>query len=295
MPLNSTQSERRKQAARDLAEKMKLERRLISELKEFYTVMANDLRAFFSQTGNVPRADIYADDLRGILTRHYRRTALAFSGNITDFLQNVDEDEEIAQELIAIAALAGITLQELVGQLDNTVQIQQQSFITANVSEDVRNITRTNQKDLDSSVALATATLLSTLERQPSRNEIAVAASRDFKKTTFTRSETIAVTVTQKASEGTKEIEREVFFDRRNDLGSRAQLGLQPLEEVVIWMTIGDERVRESHIVADGQERGEIEPGVFLVQDERLKFPGDPIGSPSNVINCRCSAVTQIG
>lgn len=52
------------------------------------------------------------------------------------------------------------------------------------------------------------------------------------------------------------------------------------------WRTEHDERVRLSHKDADGQTVPIYMP--FLVEGEALMFPGDPAGSPDNVINCRC-------
>jgi hypothetical protein len=37
----------------------------------------------------------------------------------------------------------------------------------------------------------------------------------------------------------------------------------------------------------DGQKVGINE--MFIVGGENLEFPGDPFGSPGNVINCRCT------
>lgn len=53
-----------------------------------------------------------------------------------------------------------------------------------------------------------------------------------------------------------------------------------------VWITNESDRTREDHIDADGQERGLNE--MFDVGGERLEYPGDPSGSPENVINCRC-------
>lgn len=292
MPLNDTEAERRQQAARDLADKLKLERRLMPELREFFRTMSKDLNAFYSQTGQVPRADVYAPDLAGILNRHYRRTETVFGGNVTDFLEeNSDNEEEaIIAALLLIAANSGRTVDDVIEEMVNTVRIQEQNFTRANVEEDVSLITRTNQKELDASVALATAVLIERLGRDPTRSETAKLAAAEFRKSSFKRSNTIAMTVTQKAAEGIKEIERDVFFDNVNDLGAR-QLGVQFLEEAVFWQTLGDEKVRASHIAADGQKR---QAGFFTVQSEFLRFPGDPSGSPSNIINCRCSAVLAI-
>ncbi|MEU0770655.1 hypothetical protein [Streptomyces albogriseolus] len=48
-----------------------------------------------------------------------------------------------------------------------------------------------------------------------------------------------------------------------------------------------DENVRLAHREADGQEVPLDAP--FIVGGESLRYPGDPSGSPGNVINCRCS------
>jgi len=52
------------------------------------------------------------------------------------------------------------------------------------------------------------------------------------------------------------------------------------------WFTALDERTRDWHVEAHGQiaRKGE----KYIVGGEELAFPGDPAGSPWNVINCRC-------
>ena len=52
------------------------------------------------------------------------------------------------------------------------------------------------------------------------------------------------------------------------------------------WDTEHDRRVRESHRQVDGQVRDLAMP--FYVDGFPLMFPGDPIGPPETVINCRC-------
>ena len=52
------------------------------------------------------------------------------------------------------------------------------------------------------------------------------------------------------------------------------------------WVSHHDERTRIPHFGADGQTVPFYAP--FLVGGEPLMFPGDPMGSPENVINCRC-------
>jgi HK97 family phage portal protein len=54
--------------------------------------------------------------------------------------------------------------------------------------------------------------------------------------------------------------------------------------ETKIWVAVGDEKTRDSHLAVDGEE-------VPLDQmfSNGLAYPGDPSGAPEEVINCRCS------
>lgn len=53
------------------------------------------------------------------------------------------------------------------------------------------------------------------------------------------------------------------------------------------WLTSDDRRVRDVHREVDGAEVAMQQP--FHVGASLLMFPGDPIGLPHDVINCRCS------
>jgi hypothetical protein len=55
------------------------------------------------------------------------------------------------------------------------------------------------------------------------------------------------------------------------------------------WDTEQDEKVRVSHRAVDGQVRELGYP--FYVDGFPLMFPGDPMGPPETVINCRCDLV----
>lgn len=59
------------------------------------------------------------------------------------------------------------------------------------------------------------------------------------------------------------------------------------------WLTAHDELVRDSHAEAEAQ--GPIPIGErFEVGEDMLMFPGDPDGSPGEVINCRCTIVPVV-
>jgi len=61
------------------------------------------------------------------------------------------------------------------------------------------------------------------------------------------------------------------------------------------WVTAIDDRTRDGidsefdHVAVDGQTVSMDQP--FDVNGEQLMYPGDPSGSPGNVINCRCAVV----
>lgn len=58
-----------------------------------------------------------------------------------------------------------------------------------------------------------------------------------------------------------------------------------------VWLATLDSRVRPAHLAADGQRVPLGTP--FLVDGEHLMRPGDPAGSPENVIQCRCTTLLE--
>lgn len=58
------------------------------------------------------------------------------------------------------------------------------------------------------------------------------------------------------------------------------------LNMVKEWGAAEDRRTRQSHAIADGQERPMDVP--FDVGLAKLMFPGDPTGPAREIINCRC-------
>jgi hypothetical protein len=59
------------------------------------------------------------------------------------------------------------------------------------------------------------------------------------------------------------------------------------------WETRTDGRERQAHLFADHQPRPLAQP--YLVDRELMMFPGDPMGSASNVCNCRCGQLIHKG
>lgn len=61
---------------------------------------------------------------------------------------------------------------------------------------------------------------------------------------------------------------------------------LDPGDAVLEWTTMLDDSVRAGHRDVHGQRRPAGEP--FDVSGVALHYPGEPVGDPSNWINCRC-------
>ena len=64
----------------------------------------------------------------------------------------------------------------------------------------------------------------------------------------------------------------------------------QPMQK--IWIATRDNRTRDAHAAAEGLT---VElSDRFDVGGELLDCPGDPSGSPENVINCRCAVAFRV-
>lgn len=284
MPLNTTDAELSAAAAADLAEKLKLERQQIIELRRLFRDMSIDMQAFVAETGNPPSASVYEDDIRGILAKQGRRVSTAFSGQIVGFLDEQPDEESIIQDIALIAAISGLTAGDLIDKVRNDVRRRNQAFVSDQVTADTRFITATNQREMDAATLSARAAIIDD-GRIPTNTEVARIASTDFRNRGFARSPTIAATFTQKIAEGVKDIERNTFFNARNGFPAVAA-DVPQLKEEEIWVTVGDENVRPTHIAVDFEPKDDF---GWTVGGEFLKFPGDPNGSPGNIINCRCS------
>jgi HK97 family phage portal protein len=64
------------------------------------------------------------------------------------------------------------------------------------------------------------------------------------------------------------------------------EYGLQYNKE---WVSALTDRTRDAHAEAHGQQVGMNE--YFVVGGENLDYPGDPNGSPGNIINCMCNTI----
>ena len=59
-----------------------------------------------------------------------------------------------------------------------------------------------------------------------------------------------------------------------------------------LWVATLDGRTRHEHRLLDGQKVAVGEP--FVVDDQEIRFPGDPHAAPYLVYNCRCTLVAAV-
>jgi uncharacterized protein with gpF-like domain len=59
-----------------------------------------------------------------------------------------------------------------------------------------------------------------------------------------------------------------------------------------MWLSSRDSKVRPDHAAADGQTRPVGLP--FTVGGVELMYPGDPVGPPGEVVNCRCTMLFEV-
>jgi hypothetical protein len=262
--------------------------------------MATDLENGYAATGVILDASHYEDDFVGVLKPAYRKAEKQFGSNITDELEDeFDEDDPENPEdrsftlsaLIVIAAREGKTPKQKIAEIKHDKNDRLFDFTTDTVPKRAALITGTNQKEIDRSIAKATAEAIAQDVTVTSRADIASRAGKIFKESSIYRGNLIATTEVQTAAEGAKSIEAGVYSDELQDLESTGEAKVERRKE---WNTQGDEKVREAHVLADLQEVDADEP--FIVDGEELMFPSDTSlgASAGNTINCRCSAMYYI-
>ena len=121
-------------ARRDLAEKLRFERLLIEEIRDFNRQLVRQTVREFAQGAGAFNASTLQPELTEILDKHYERVGEPFSQQITEVLP---EDIEATDSELALIAAALLT------------------FFSARAVEQAQIITATNQRDIAASIDLA--------------------------------------------------------------------------------------------------------------------------------------------
>lgn len=232
-----------------LALKIKLERIFRREVSRIFNTIAKDFRAVMIATSTPPYVYSYKPIWDAALRQHYVRVQNAFRGSVKQF-----EDDLI-----------------------HSIFLDWRNKRAPTQAEIITETTRTNMND---SIQLANEEAALAQEVLTAR-ELAINSTEILRKKFKTRSQTLVNTETQSAAESAKFAEAEVLSGV--EPGRR-----QESDTWKKWTTVGDNRVRNIHRMANGQTRKLNEP--FLVAGEYLMHPGDATlgASLGNLANCRC-------
>jgi predicted ABC-type ATPase len=252
-------------AALDLRDKLTLERRLLRDLSP---VESEVVSQFIRSLGLLGLLDsrigaVHQALVQPVLRNHYERVRRLFANRLQG---------EPAQTPKETARLREI----LTGFYDRRAEAQG------------RVIGRTTQTQA-----------LEALQDARSMPEVASMAPRDFAvvagrflaRKLRARRGAIACLETQTPAEASKQTQADVL------LGEAAYTDRPDVKQRLIvtkeWVSQGDSRVRPAHIQADSKVVLQEQP--FLVGGQQLMYPGDTsLGATArNVVNCRCSAVTD--
>lgn len=252
-----------KRAIDNYSLKLALEQKFRPEIRSYFKKIQDEATKLY-QKGVVsidPRAlNTLTTEL---LKKQYVRTSRAFKNETRAHLEKHNKKK--------LKLIYKQTEEELLDE-----QVNQELAIFIAVQSKLRStfIDRTTQKDIENAYIESQSNLV---DQSPeiTNEEIANAASIALATKLASRVNTIATTETQFMAEETKAVE------------------ITKLPEILTkeWAGILDDRIREDHLVADGQEVQKTEP--FTVGGELLMYPGDTSlgATEKNVINCRCSAL----
>lgn len=240
---------RRQIVARELAQKLRLEKALRREVNSVFARMIGDYRVTLAGTGNTPSASKFLADWQTTFRRHYERVQKSFSGEVLEQQKKcniswyerkqAEDDEETEAGRSAIFALA------------------LQQWREGHAGRSSQFITQTNQKEFDDAFIQAQEIIreqgLPTDNRTLAATAVAILA-RKFRG----RVPGILMFETQQAAESTKLIEANVLSDLQPFPTSR--FGVGDTQATKDWFTVGDDLVRDIHEKADGQKKKSTNP-----------------------------------
>ncbi len=249
-------------AAMDLAKKLRLEPFLASDMRRMLKNILKDFRSTYSGYKETVTPDKYIPDATHILRHHYRRVFKAFSGDLKkEIMRNTK---------------AAIRESDIEAEVDKEMA----GYIIQHSGKQAKIIIQTTTNDLDDEIrSVIEESIAKGLDPSPQR--IADIVYKNYSKKVNGRAKIISITETQSLAEKTKNVEAQK---------TQESLPFHQQKLKKVWIATLDEVTREWHAEADGQEVDILDS--FTVNDEQLQYPGDPEGSPDNIINCRCSFAT---
>ncbi len=271
---NGTQAEKmvKKQIARILTDEEKevIWRSWIQTTEKFEREIVKELRKFFDEQEKkvIERLETVLEEELKAMYMLAKRKAV----NVDIFLFDDEEENEKLRDLLMqiLEKAAKKVAEKTIRQLNLSISFDVvHPAVRAGLKEQlhrVENINETTKKQLRKE-------LLEGLEAGEDILQLKKRVESVFEEAKGFRAETIARTETNAAA----------------NLGAMTVYKQSNVVKELEWVAALDERTRPAHAEADGQR---VPLGSkFYVGGEYLRYPSDPLGSPSNVINCRCVVV----
>jgi hypothetical protein len=233
----------------------KAERSSVKDFYKFYNDQYDQASAMFIRQGALSATDVSVffndTDLINMYTEMYSKIGLHFA---LWYYKNVDK------------------LLEKASDLDNLMTIWQKSFAFVGQQVGAQRVTLVSGTAKNTLIAV-TQKLMSdpAFMNQGEKVKAKMLKTQFNKYSTYQSKRLVRTEATNAANYATIVSAQSVF--EGNDL-------------MKTWHTSIDGRERASHGAANGQTVPNA--GKFSVQGQFLKWAGDPAGSASNVINCRC-------
>ena len=270
----SAESEAR-QVNLELNRKLRLEAQFTPKVDAMFNRMLKAHSESVRETGLPLNAAQWESNWAKLLEAHYQDVQVSFSGVVkrsqkSMYAIEIKQDGNGDEEAVAAALLL---------------------WRSGQSNSQANHITDTSIRNVSNAMSTARQALLEEGEDLSNRN-MALASAAILRRSFKGRTGSIVMTETQSAAESTKLIE------------GVSLLGLEPETAVTgtipavtatkKWKTVGDNRVRLNHRIANNQIRPINRP--YDVGGEQLMYPGDTrLGAlPKNTANCRCSSLLRL-
>lgn len=317
----------RQALARQLSIRLQLERSLSLELRRTFRKYVGVVTEFAREVGLLYLPPSLSEEVREILLRHYKRCARRF----IDFTRSVGGEKfakvPIDTKVWSYALELKAVPDDYMDNIDRRIRIRLEEEFNRVATQRAASIADVTASEINEYID--SLNRVATAQGYVIPYSQMASLIRDFyNKRSQARSKAISITETTMAVEKTKEIEIEELIDELDDEDLLELAESNPEYEEIItllteelaglsgddpiatedliaaggilalaasvtvtktWVAVLDESTREAHAEADGQEVPIDES--FEVDGEDIAFPGDPSGSPGNVINCRCAVL----
>lgn len=287
--INRRAEERQVIAERAIIEAIALP--MSKEVKSLFDRIIMEYKKFYSLNGFILQQEEYRKQWELLLEKYYKKTAQKF----TKLLRTPIEDLKYSVPFLEVKAEDIEIEQEEEQDINTQIAIATGIWINKQKEKQATEIIKTTQKDLSFYTNKAQEILMK--EDIDYRNsDVATIASKKYNEITKTRSNLISDQEISMTAEASKQIEAQAISESDASIiigGGAVAIGSLMKKT---WNASLDGKTRKAHASADfvyhSNPIGINE--YFIVNGEMLQRPKDPNGSPGNIINCRCSAITII-